>query len=592
MPDPGQVRQDIPAEAFAEELGRLCESRAFRHSLRQQRFLKHLLERKAAGDLGALTAAALAIDFFRKSASSYDPKTDAVVRIEAGRLRQRLERYYAEEGQTAVWEISLDRGSYLPRLRRRDDLALDLAGLPGLALRLVQPEAVPGEPDFSEVCQEIEHTLRRLPTLRAFRLPTASPVDWREARREARQGGGTRWVLLLEPVEGRGLSCTLAPVVGREACHTQHIAFGDRRGLELQALVRRELLRGLLPKLCAEPVAAEFAGIHFGSTVDPKAYDAYLRARYMLKQRHHDWLAKGIKLLEEATQCDPQFADAWAELAAAQMQRRHLVFDPGARDSEKAIRAARQAIELHPGSGKAHATLARIAYINDFDWAEADRLFQFALQVTPRDHEVRGAYASFLVFSARFEEALREFDVLRALNPLDLATRSNLGALFFYWRDFERAAAVLQQTVEIAPQDIYALLLLADALAALGDAEGSLAAAQQMLQRAPDYANSYVYLARALHLLGQKSNAERVMGQARQRFNGVITGYEEAMLAVASGDLSAALGQLGAYASARGNGAHCIPVDPSFARLHALPGWAVMLQKAGLPDFSERLAKL
>lgn len=592
MPDPGQVRHETPTEAFAEELERLCESRAFRHSLRQQRFLKHLLERKAAGDLGALKEAALAIDFFHKHAASYDPKTDAVVRIEAGRLRLRLERYYAEEGHAAAWEISLDRGSYLPRLRRRDDLALDLASLPGLALRLVQPEGTTADPVFAEVCQEIESTLRRLPTLRTFRLPAATAVDWRDARREARQSSGTRWVLLIEAAAGQGVSYTLACVAGRDTCHTRHIALGDCRGLELLGLVRRELLRDLVPRLCSEPAAADLGGTQPGSTADPKAYDAYLRARYMLKQRQHDWLDKAIKLLEEATQCDPRFADAWAELAAAQVQRRHLVFDPGARNSEKAIHAARQAIELHPGSGKAHATLARIAYINDFDWGEADRLFQLALKAAPRDHEVRGAYASFLVFSARFDEALREFDVLRALSPLDLGVRSNLGALFFYWRDFERAATVLRQTVELAPQDIYALLLLADALAALGDAEGSLAAAQQMLQRAPDYANSHVYLARALHLLGRKSNAERVMEQARQRFNGVITGYEEAMLAVACGDLGAALGQLGAYAGARGNGAHCIPVDPSFARLHALPGWAEMLQKAGLPDFSERLAKL
>jgi hypothetical protein len=55
------------------------------------------------------------MDFFRRPASTYDPKSDPVVRVEAGRLRQRLDRYYHGEGAAAPFEILLDKGSYVAR---------------------------------------------------------------------------------------------------------------------------------------------------------------------------------------------------------------------------------------------------------------------------------------------------------------------------------------------------------------------------------------------------------------------------------------------------------------------------------------------
>jgi serine/threonine-protein kinase len=52
--------------------------------------------------------------------SSFDPRTDPVVRVQARRLRARLERYYNEEGQNDQILIDLPKGGYAPVFRRRD----------------------------------------------------------------------------------------------------------------------------------------------------------------------------------------------------------------------------------------------------------------------------------------------------------------------------------------------------------------------------------------------------------------------------------------------------------------------------------------
>lgn len=109
-----------PSETALEgELDAICASVAFRHSPQQQRFLRYLVARLGAGDLSALREMALAIDLFRRPAGEFDPKEDPIVRVEAHRLRERLKRYYALEGECAAIEIVVPIGSYLPIVRAR-----------------------------------------------------------------------------------------------------------------------------------------------------------------------------------------------------------------------------------------------------------------------------------------------------------------------------------------------------------------------------------------------------------------------------------------------------------------------------------------
>src|SRR4029077_20087361 len=124
----------------------------------------------------------------------------------------------------------------------------------------------------------------------------------------------------------------------------------------------------------------------------------------------------------------------------------------------------------------AYAILAGLAYVAEFDWPKAERLFAQALAATPRDLNVRCSFAAFLMYSARFEESLREYDVLQALDPMDPATRCHKGALYFYLRRYERAETLRSQAIEMTPHDVYARLLLADTYAQSGRLKESLEA--------------------------------------------------------------------------------------------------------------------
>jgi Tfp pilus assembly protein PilF len=76
----------------------------------------------AAGNAVALKESVLACEVFERPPNDFDPACDTIVRVEARRLRQRLDRYYRTEGRDAPLEIHLPVGSYVPLLRWRLDV--------------------------------------------------------------------------------------------------------------------------------------------------------------------------------------------------------------------------------------------------------------------------------------------------------------------------------------------------------------------------------------------------------------------------------------------------------------------------------------
>ena len=586
----------ITRETLAAELDRICESPAFRHSLRHQQFLRHLLACKEAGRFAALREIALGIDFFHRPPGTYDPKSDPVVRVEAGRLRQRLDRYYHGAGAAAPFEILLDKGSYVPVLRVRAAAAVAIGAQPSVAVLPLAPTSATSDPHSAAgLADEIAQTLSRLPQLRVFGPESPIAADVAASAAEARDRFKVEWI-----VRGRWLDdaprMLVLEVVGTASADTLlalRIDTAVADALTIHHRIRTEMLHYFVPLLAARDGGDTLAASRprpAATTRDLVAFDLYQRARYLLSQRNHALLAKAIEHLETAVRADSGFSAAWAELASAYVRRRQLVFDISQRDPGPAKQAAERAIALESGAGSAYAILAELAYVSDFDWPGAARLFERALAATPRDATVRCAFATFLMYSARFDESLREYDVVQALDPLDPAIRCRKGALYFYGRCYDRAETLLTQAIEMSPHDLYARLLLADTYAQSGRPEESLEASRQLVAIAPDYANSYIYEARALQMLGREEEAAAIVIRAHARFDDTaITEYEEAMLHVARGNLESALDCLERHALRKANGAHCIVIDPTFAVLHHDPRWRSMLERVGLPDFSSRV---
>ena len=114
------VADPVPATAVRDQLTRVVNSPGFVSSPRLCRFLTHIVNRTIDGDIDSLKEFSIAMEVFDRT-SEYDPNIDAIVRVEARRLRAKLKAYY-EEGQGTVDPvlIGLRPGSYVPVFRWLD----------------------------------------------------------------------------------------------------------------------------------------------------------------------------------------------------------------------------------------------------------------------------------------------------------------------------------------------------------------------------------------------------------------------------------------------------------------------------------------
>ena len=108
----------IPAADITAELDRVLASKGFAAAGRLSRLFRHVVEKTVAGEADQLKEYAVGVEVFDRD-DKYDPRLDAIVRVEAGRLRSRLDEYYNGEGAASPIRISLPRGGYVAQFERR-----------------------------------------------------------------------------------------------------------------------------------------------------------------------------------------------------------------------------------------------------------------------------------------------------------------------------------------------------------------------------------------------------------------------------------------------------------------------------------------
>ena len=106
------------------QLERILASDDFDASERNRRFLRYVVDEALAGRGGRVKAYAIGISVFGRS-DDFDAQLDPIVRIEARRLRQSLERYYVLSGRNDALRITIPKGSYVPAFE-----SVDCAPLP------------------------------------------------------------------------------------------------------------------------------------------------------------------------------------------------------------------------------------------------------------------------------------------------------------------------------------------------------------------------------------------------------------------------------------------------------------------------------
>jgi TolB-like protein/DNA-binding winged helix-turn-helix (wHTH) protein len=182
------------------------------------------------------------------------------------------------------------------------------------------------------------------------------------------------------------------------------------------------------------------------TTTNPRAYDAYLRGRYLFNQRTEEPVTEAVGYFEQALREDPHFALAYSGLADC-----YGVGWWTKVDLPLAEKYARNALALEPDLAEAHASLGIVdTYRGKF--ADAEKELRRALDLNPNYAMAHQWWCIHLTFFGRLEEALAENDRARQLDPFSLPVNNSRMFPLLGLREYDRAVEQAETEAVISPQ--------------------------------------------------------------------------------------------------------------------------------------------
>lgn len=187
-PDPDSPA--VEASEVLDALGRVLSAEAFARSERSRGFLAFIVAETLAGRGDRLSERTVGRGAMQRPAD-FDGSREATVRVQATRVRQRLEEYYAGEGAGDAIRITLPRGTYTPVFERRDEHEGGATRVPGVVVVLFtssgddRAEAVARSMTESLVHNLAAHTHIRV----------VGPIDSEAGAERSASAGGVTTVL-------------------------------------------------------------------------------------------------------------------------------------------------------------------------------------------------------------------------------------------------------------------------------------------------------------------------------------------------------------------------------------------------------------
>ncbi len=185
-----------------------------------------------------------------------------------------------------------------------------------------------------------------------------------------------------------------------------------------------------------------------GGTVNPRAYDAYLRGRYFWGQRIPEPTRAAIGYFEQALREDPNFALAYSGLADCYGVSWWL------KDFPLAEKYARQALAVDPDLAEAYASLG-IIDTSRHRFADAEKELRRALDLNPNYLMAHHWQSARLLWLGRPEEALAENERARQLDPFSFPVNHLRVYVLLGLRQYGRALEQAETEATIAPQSAY-----------------------------------------------------------------------------------------------------------------------------------------
>lgn len=246
--------------------------------------------------------------------------------------------------------------------------------------------------------------------------------------------------------------------------------------------------------------------------VDPEAYESYLKGRYYFSTISRTGLWKGLEFFNSAIAREEDYAPAHAGLADCYWKLGQLGLLPPREAFPRAKKEAQIALDLNPRLAEAHASMATIAFLYDWDWASAESGFLRAIDLNPNLASVHAWYAFFLIAMGRFDRAWTESEKALELEPLGRISNGVSASCLLFSGKAELAVERFKKLIDLYPDFFMAHAAMASALFRCSRFDESIEAAK-MASELSGSAGSLTFAGLAYASSRRRSQAVKILEQ-------------------------------------------------------------------------------
>jgi tetratricopeptide (TPR) repeat protein len=502
MPDTptceGSAAELVSASEALSELQKVLESQRFSNLERLRNFLRYVVEETLSGRSDQLKEMVIAMEAFGRD-GSYDPRLDATVRVQAGRLRLALKEYYETQGRDDPVIIGIPKGSYAPVFLRRQGRigpslpeagpsiqlppflprkAMILLGFAAAALAatgigvgvLLYAHRAPALTDKDTI------------VLADFANTTGDPV-FDGALKQALSVGleQSPFLNILSDQKiaaelllmGRAPNQTMAPEVARELC---------------QRVGGKVMLSGSIGKLDnLYVIGVTAANCATGDTLDREQVRAESKAHVLkaLDEAASRLRAKLGESLTSVQKYDTPLEQATTPSLPALQAYSAAIKARRANDNSSSILLFQRAIELDPNFAMAYSRLG-VTYFGVGQPTRARDYSAKAFQLRGRvtEHErlyIESHYYHFA--TGQLEKAAQVYEQWKQLYPHDSVPSGNLAVIGCNFGNYEAGVAEYGEALRKDPDASYSYTDLAEALLNLNRVAEASAVLEEMQRR-------------------------------------------------------------------------------------------------------------
>jgi TolB-like protein/Flp pilus assembly protein TadD len=318
------------------------------------------------------------------------------------------------------------------------------------------------------------------------------------------------------------------------------------------------------------------------STVEPRAYEAYLRGRYLWNQRTGKALHESLRQFEKSIKHDPGYAPAYAGMADSYLSLLDDAYLPPRAATTQARHCAEKAITIDGAFAEPHSSLGH-AHYHEFEWTEAERGFQRSIALNSNYPSAHFYYALYLVAMRRHEDAVAEAKKALALDPVSLTAQTNVAIIYYRAGKYDEAIEEARRVLDIHSNYAHAHYVLGRTYVQKGMYREAILSSRRAVALE---GNNVRYLASLAHIYGvagKRTKASELLGKIKrimaQRY---VPAYMLSICYVGLGKKDEALTWLIRACGERSAESPFVNVDPRLSALRVEPRFRQILRKLGL----------